>query len=432
MSRPRASNDHDTPLKCEEPVTGATGPGYTGRASTAGVRQNRDPPRAPGMRPGVMAGMHTGYGLEVILSRLTLLLTAVAAGALLGPGDLLAQRALPYPWANLANSSACGRSQRSPSEPGRRAAANDQAPGRRRPPSCCCSSRWRPTTSPRCFSWTTARPSSGRRRPCSGSSSPWSPARRSAPPEDGPVERAGLRRALGAALPTAVLLAEAGLLATRPDNGDAAYRTDSLQTAAIEVALAALCLLIAARDARQRVQALAMSLPLAATALAAFRLAGSASDSATAPGLPWPGWAAPRIAAAGTKGGKRLCGCRVGTARVRWLPLLARAAGRYPARVSALTGDGGARCPFRPGTRRCIVTVRGPDRPYRQLADPTDLPDTDGPLHSTTREAAAQARAAVESLMKRKRTWPARRHPQRAKRGRRRWSSACRHTARAT
>jgi hypothetical protein len=56
-----------------------------------------------------------------------------------------------------------------------------------------------------------------------------------------------------------VLLAEAGLLATRPDNGDAAYRTDNLQTAAIEVALAALCLLLTARDARQRVQALAMS-----------------------------------------------------------------------------------------------------------------------------------------------------------------------------
>ena len=88
------------------------------------------------------------------------------------------------------------------------------------------------------------------------------------------IGRAGLRRVLGAALPTAVLLAEAGLLATRPDHGDAAYRTDNLQTAAIEVALAGLCLLIAARDARQRVQALAMSLPLAATALAAFRLLG--------------------------------------------------------------------------------------------------------------------------------------------------------------
>ncbi len=61
------------------------------------------------------------------------------------------------------------------------------------------------------------------------------------------TERSGLRRALGAALPTAVLLAEAGLLATRPDNGDAAYRTDSLQTAAIEVVLAVLCLLVATR-----------------------------------------------------------------------------------------------------------------------------------------------------------------------------------------
>jgi hypothetical protein len=87
-------------------------------------------------------------------------------------------------------------------------------------------------------------------------------------------ERTGLRRVLGAALPTAVLLAEAGLLATRPDNGDAAYRTDSLQTAAIELVLAGLCLLLAARDTRQRVQALALSLPLAAAALLAFRLVG--------------------------------------------------------------------------------------------------------------------------------------------------------------
>jgi hypothetical protein len=31
---------------------------------------------------------------------------AVVGGLLLGPIDLLAQRALPYPWANLANSSA--------------------------------------------------------------------------------------------------------------------------------------------------------------------------------------------------------------------------------------------------------------------------------------------------------------------------------------
>ena len=66
----------------------------------------------------------------------------------------------------------------------------------------------------------------------------------------------------------------AGPLGDPPGHGDAAYRTDSLQTAAIEVALAVLCLLVAARDARQRLQALAMSLPLAAAALAAFRLVG--------------------------------------------------------------------------------------------------------------------------------------------------------------
>ena len=50
--------------------------------------------------------MHTEYARTVILSRRPLIITAVAAGALLGPGDLVAQRLLPYPWANLANSAA--------------------------------------------------------------------------------------------------------------------------------------------------------------------------------------------------------------------------------------------------------------------------------------------------------------------------------------
>lgn len=210
----------------------------------------------------------------MILSRLTLMLTAAAAGALLGPGDLLAQRTLPYPWANLANSSAvwalaafaigawtARRRERPGAWPAAAAALlllvavatyyvaavlfldNNM------------SQLWAPTT----FFWLVLAVVAGATFGIAGG---WS------------IERAGLRRVLGAALPIAVLLAEAGLLATRPDNGDAAYRTDNLQTAAIEVALAALCLLIVGRDARQRVQALAMSLPLAATALVAFRLVG--------------------------------------------------------------------------------------------------------------------------------------------------------------
>ncbi len=210
----------------------------------------------------------------VISSRLTLALTAVAAGALLGPGDLLAQRALPYPWANLANSSAvwalaafaigawtANRRERPGAWPAAAAvvlllvAVETYYVAAVLFLDNSTSQLWAPAT----LFWLVLAVVAGA---TFGTAGGWS------------RERAGLRRALGAALPTAVLLAEAGLLATRPDNGDAAYRTDSLQTAAIEVALAVLCLLVAARDARLRVQALAMSLPLAATALAAFRLVG--------------------------------------------------------------------------------------------------------------------------------------------------------------
>ncbi len=218
--------------------------------------------------------MHTGYALVVISSRLTLALTAVAAGALLGPGDLLAQRALPYPWANLANSSAvwalaafaigawtANRRERPGAWPAAAAvvlllvAVETYYVAAVLFLDNSTSQLWAPTT----LFWLGLAVVAGA---TFGTAGGWS------------RERAGLRRALGAALPTAVLLAEAGLLATRPDNGDAAYRTDNLQTAAIEAALAVLCLLVAARDTRQRVHALAMSLPLAATALAAFRLAG--------------------------------------------------------------------------------------------------------------------------------------------------------------
>lgn len=200
------------------------------------------------------------------------------AGALLGPGDLLAQRALPYPWANLANSAAvwalaafaigawtAGRRGRRGGWPATTAvvlllvAVETYYVAAVLFLDNSTSQLWAPTT----LFWLVLAVVAGA---TFGTAGGWS------------TERAGLRRPLGAALPTAVLLADAGLLATRPDNGDAAYRTDSLHTAAIEVALAVLCLLIAARDARQRVQALAMSLPLAATALAAFRLSGSATS----------------------------------------------------------------------------------------------------------------------------------------------------------
>ena len=210
----------------------------------------------------------------MILSRPRLLLTAVAAGAALGPGDLLAQRVLPYPWANLANSAAVWAL--AAFAIGAWTATRRERPGAW--PAVAgvvlllvavetyyvaavvfldnsTSQLWAPTTG----FWLVLAVVAGA---VFGTAGGWS------------RERAGLRRVLGAALPTAVLLAEAGLLATRPDNGDADYRTDSLQTAAIQLVLAGLCLLLAARDTRQRLLALALSLPLAATALVAFRLVG--------------------------------------------------------------------------------------------------------------------------------------------------------------
>lgn len=207
-------------------------------------------------------------------SRLPVLLTAAAAGALLGPADLLAQRALPYPWANLANSMAvwaiaafamgawtAGRRGVRGAWPVATAAVLllvavetyyvaavlflDNS----------VSQLWAPTS----LLWLVLAVVAGT---VFGTAGAWS------------TEQAGPRRLLGAALPTAVLLAEASLRATRPDNGDAAYRTDSLQAAAIETALAVLCLIVAARGARDRVWAFALSLPLAAVVLVALSLIG--------------------------------------------------------------------------------------------------------------------------------------------------------------
>jgi hypothetical protein len=62
-------------------------------------------------------------------------------------------------------------------------------------------------------------------------------------------------------VPGAVLFAEAGGLIYRSGSGDAAYRTDSLQTAAIDTALGLVLILIAGRTARQRIVSLAFSVP---------------------------------------------------------------------------------------------------------------------------------------------------------------------------
>jgi hypothetical protein len=189
---------------------------------------------------------------------------------LLGALDLLAQKTLPYPWANLANSGAVW------------------AIGAFYMGLWVRAGRWRPalagialllvavesyyltatlvqgddlsnlwTTST--LLWLLFAVIAGA---VFGTAGAWS---------RGPNRR--LRMA-GLALPVAVLLAEAGVMVYRSSGGDTAYRTSSLQTAAIEAALGVLLVFLVTRGARQRLQCLAVSVPLAAAGFGAFILAG--------------------------------------------------------------------------------------------------------------------------------------------------------------
>jgi hypothetical protein len=81
-------------------------------------------------------------------------------------------------------------------------------------------------------------------------------------------------RVVGVALPGAVLLAEAGILAYHSGHMDAHRRADSLRTAAIEAALGVVLTLVVGRSTRQRLQGLAASVPLALIGLGGFVLAG--------------------------------------------------------------------------------------------------------------------------------------------------------------
>ena len=81
----------------------------------------------------------------------------------------------------------------------------------------------------------------------------------------------GWRRVAGTALPGAVLLAEAALLARRV--GDPRYH-GALWPALVDAALAVLVVLLLARTTRHRLAALAAAVPLAALGLAAFLAAG--------------------------------------------------------------------------------------------------------------------------------------------------------------
>ncbi|WP_156057209.1 DUF6518 family protein [Micromonospora parva] len=202
-------------------------------------------------------------------------LTVVAGGVLLGVVDLLLQLSLPYPWANLANSSAVwavgafaiGWWLRAD---WRRSAfagivllviaveayyvaavvlLHDSA-----------QNLWSPTTLMWLFFGVLAGALFGVAGRLSRYGQPWV-------------------RAIAVAMPGAVLLAEAAMLFHRSaqPGHDSHYRTDSLQTAVIEVVLGAALILVVARTNRVRLQALAAATALAVLGFAAYTIAGFGS-----------------------------------------------------------------------------------------------------------------------------------------------------------
>ena len=199
-------------------------------------------------------------------------LTAVACGILLGVVDLLLQRSLPYPWANLANSSAVwalgafGVGWWIRAGWWRPALAgvvllviavqayylaavvvmNDDV-----------QTLWSLTAMVWLFLGVLAGALFGAAGGLSRDARPW-------------------LRVVAVAMPGAVLLAEAAMLVNRSDNpgGGRQYRTDSLQTAAIEATLGVTLILLIAPTHRVRIQALAAAAALAAIGFAGFTIAG--------------------------------------------------------------------------------------------------------------------------------------------------------------
>ncbi|WP_124771582.1 DUF6518 family protein [Micromonospora inaquosa] len=199
-------------------------------------------------------------------------LTVLVGGLLLGVVDLLLQRTLPYPWANLANSSAVwavgafGIGSWLRADWRRSAFAgivlllvaveayylaavvlmNDSA-----------RNLWSPTTMAWLFFGVLAGALFGGAGGLSRHRKPW-------------------LRAIAVAMPGAVLLAEAATLFNRsaqPGRGSH-YRTDSLQTAVIEVILGVALILLVARTNRVRLQAIAAATVLAVLGFAAYTVAG--------------------------------------------------------------------------------------------------------------------------------------------------------------
>ena len=193
---------------------------------------------------------------------------AVAGGVVLGALDLLGQASLPYPWANLANAPAVW-------------AVAAFATGfwvRRGPVRCMLSAAALLVVAVEAYYLTAAVVLHDRADlAVSTIALVWSVFGVIAGLVFGlgghlRAERGFWPAALGAALPVAVLLAEAIVLA-----GRRGYRwNDSTETALIEAALAVAVLVLAGRGARGRAATLALAAPLAVLGWAAFHVAGLA------------------------------------------------------------------------------------------------------------------------------------------------------------
>ena len=86
------------------------------------------------------------------------------------------------------------------------------------------------------------------------------------------VRSSGWQQLAGVALPAAVLFAEA--LVAVLGGGGAAHRRDQIETAIIEVVLGSAVLVVVGRTARQRIGGLILSLPLALIGFVAFKIGG--------------------------------------------------------------------------------------------------------------------------------------------------------------
>ncbi|WP_335991285.1 DUF6518 family protein [Glycomyces sp. MUSA5-2] len=199
-----------------------------------------------------------------------ILAVAAAGGVALGAVDLIAQRELPYPWANLANSSAVWAV-------GAFAVGAWVRAGRWRPAAAGVvllvvaveayylaatliqhddlANLWAPTS----LVWMAFGVLAGT---VFGTFGAWS--------------RSDTRwRALaGLAALGAVFFAEAGMLLRRLPGTEAQYRADDLATAAIMALIGLVLIALLGRSWRQRAAASALAVPLAAVGFAGFAMAG--------------------------------------------------------------------------------------------------------------------------------------------------------------